>query len=51
MFVERGSARACRRALAFYGKAHAAIVPNIPYSYAEGVVGKIGAGKLSALFD
>ena len=51
MHVKRGSARACRRALKFYGKAHAAIVPDIPSGYAEGVVGKQGVEKLSALFD
>lgn len=51
MDVPRGSARACRRALTFYGKVHAAIVLDVSYSYAEGVVGKKGAEKLSALFS
>lgn len=51
MDVPRGSARACRRALTFYGKVHGGIVPDVPYSYAEGVVGKRGAEKLAALFS
>lgn len=51
MDVKRGSARACRRALTFYGKVYAAILPDVPYSYAFGVVGKEGAKKLAALFS